>query len=44
MSKLRWTNPTPDFAAIAEKIEAPRLANRVDNLVRADDNRARRRT
>ena len=44
MSKLRWRGPHSNFPSIAEKIDAPRLVNRVDNLVKADDNRARRRT
>jgi len=43
VSKLRWRGPTTDFPAIAQKIDAPRLVNRVDNLVKANDNRARAR-
>jgi 5'-3' exonuclease len=44
MSKLRWRGPHDNFPSIAEKIDAPRLVNRLDKLVKADDNRARRRT
>ena len=44
VSKLRWRSATSDFGPIAQKIEAPRLVERVDNLVKAEDNRARRRT
>ena len=44
VSKLRWIGPTSDFPAIAQKIDTPRLVNRIDNLVKAIDNRARTRT
>lgn len=44
VNQLRWRGPHSNFPSIAEKIDAPRLANRVDNLVKANDNRARKRT
>jgi 5'-3' exonuclease len=43
VSKLRWRGYTSHFPAIAQKINAPRLVDRLDNLVKADDNRARAR-
>ena len=40
VNKLRWRGPHADFPSIAEQIDAPRLAQRVDKLRNAEDNHA----
>ena len=44
VSKLRWRGATDKFASVAQEIDAPALAKRVDNLSKANHNRARSRT
>ena len=44
VSKMRWRGATDKFASVAREIDAPALAKRVDNLSKANHNRARSRT
>jgi 5'-3' exonuclease len=44
VNKLRWRGATDGFASVAQKIDAPNLAMRVDKISRADHNRARSRS
>ncbi len=40
VGKLQWRGPHSNFPSVADKIDAPRLVNRVDNLRKPEDNRA----